>query len=498
MLRFLIPAGLLAAPLLFSPQVSHAQTLGSSSCPCTLHGTVVNSVSGQPVNRALVRLTAPAPRATLTDSEGKFQFEGLPAGLVSVEAEKPGFLTEPVPGGPNVSFSIQLAPDSPPAILKIAPEGVIFGQVSDERGEPLEGFTITPLVRGPNNAQLSPYMPGRVQTDDEGKFRISELRPGSYYLVVRPPRGQGANSKTASSVPSGFPPHFYPGVNDSASASPIKIVPGKFVQANFSLKREPFIHLSGTVSGYSPREQVNLMILDSTGVPENLEIVFDQASGSFHTKWIPPGSYILTAQSMGAPVSDSPDAPSQPVLGLSTVRLRGASLHSFARLQVNAASNISDLHVVLQPTTDIPVILRGLNAAGFAGLHIRPFMLALLPKDPLPASPNHLASWNLRTRDRAAAGRQLLRRIRVVRLYRSTARKPGSRFLGFCSAYKCCASRRSGYPQWYSVVWRHAGTRSCCPPVPKTQGTNYLASRCERCLLHFWPRPGCLQGFCRR
>src|SRR5215467_1724077 len=149
--RCLTPTIRFAALLLLCAYPVPAQSSASSSCPCTLQGSVVDSVSNQPVPHALVRLTAPTPHAALTDSEGKFQFENLPAGSVTLVAEKPGYVSSQSIG-PHFSLpvSVQLAPDSPPAILKLTPESVIFGQVTDERGEPLEGFPVSPWSRSFN------------------------------------------------------------------------------------------------------------------------------------------------------------------------------------------------------------------------------------------------------------------------------------------------------------------------------------------------------------
>jgi len=391
--RFLLPALFLAALFFSSPQNLRAQAFSlSSSCPCTLRGTVTDSVSGQPVNRALVHLTAPASRAALTDSEGRFQFEGLPAGLVSLEADKPGYLGRDLAGNRmRPSISVRLASDSPPATLKLTPESIIYGQVSDERGEPLEGFAVNILIRAPHDGQLYPYMPGRFLTDDEGKFRIPELRPGSYYLVVRPSQGTAPNSTANSSVPLGFPPVYYPGVNDISSAVPLKLLPGKSVQANFSLKREPFVQIFGSVSGYHPRDQVNLTLQDSSGAPENSEIVFDPASGSFHTKWIPPGSYTLTAQATVVPSTETPDANIQVVRGMAAVRFRVSAAQSFARQQINTASSVSDLRLVLQPTSDIPVLVHGFPANDSPEPRVRPFPLNLIARDRGSPNPAYFA-----------------------------------------------------------------------------------------------------------
>src|SRR5438067_4293125 len=134
--RRLIPLILFAATALFPAHSSSAQSLPpSSSGPCTLQGSVVDAVSGQPVPHALVKLSAAAAaRATLTDSAGRFQFEALPAGPFTLEAEKPGFLTRDRFGRwspPTVA--LQLAPDSPPALLKLVSEGVIFGNKFEKR-----------------------------------------------------------------------------------------------------------------------------------------------------------------------------------------------------------------------------------------------------------------------------------------------------------------------------------------------------------------------------
>src|SRR5437660_5619738 len=181
MLRLCIPTILLAAQFLFFGYSSSAQSPTTSSCPCTLQGSVVDSISGQPVPHALVKLTAPSPRAALTDSAGRFQFEGLPAGSATLEAEKPGYLGNDGQGSwSGNTSSYRLGPDAPPAVLKLLPEGVISGQVSDENGEPLEGFTVSVLLRAPQDKRLYPDQRHSAVTNDEGKFRIAGLPSGSF------------------------------------------------------------------------------------------------------------------------------------------------------------------------------------------------------------------------------------------------------------------------------------------------------------------------------
>src|SRR5271169_5149105 len=46
-------------------------------------GTVIDAVTGEPIRKALVQLNAQQPRTSSTDSDCRFQFEGIPAGIVT-------------------------------------------------------------------------------------------------------------------------------------------------------------------------------------------------------------------------------------------------------------------------------------------------------------------------------------------------------------------------------------------------------------------------------
>ena len=409
--RCLIPAILFAAQFLFYALPAPAQSsASSSSCPCTLRGSVMDSVSAQPVPHALVRLSAPSPRAVLTDFEGKFQFEGLPAGSVTLEVEKPGYVLRETMG-PHLSLpvSVQLAPDPPTAILKLTPESIILGQITDEHGEPLEGFTVAIWSRTFNTSNGEVGLTGsfNAHTDDEGRFRIAKLSPGSYYLLVNPPQSLVQKSSPKSSIPLGYVPIFYRGGDDLSSATPVKLLPGKSQQVNFSLKREPFVRLSGAVSGYRPGDQVTLSLRAAAGV-QDPHIVFDPANSSFQTDWIPPGPYTLMAQatSTAAPEASAPSSRSATVLQM--VRTLEPSPHSFASQQINAVSSVSDLRLVLQPTLDIPLVVHGLPANDTSvrpdfSPQFFPRLFALIPKFRGASSGEYFSDWE-NPEDAHAAG----------------------------------------------------------------------------------------------
>src|SRR5215831_12988765 len=60
----------------------------------SLSGTVVNSVTGEPVARALVQVYAGGEQSMLTGPDGHFEFAGLPPAQTAVNAQKPGYFSE--------------------------------------------------------------------------------------------------------------------------------------------------------------------------------------------------------------------------------------------------------------------------------------------------------------------------------------------------------------------------------------------------------------------
>jgi hypothetical protein len=310
-------------------------TFNSSSCPCPLRGTVLDSVTGNPIHGVLMQSFA---SSTFTDSEGKFQIEALPAGPVTVQAAKPGYLSDQDFGArsPNV-----------------------FGQVTDENGEPLEGFSVTLVYRNPIGRGLLRNPRLRAITDDEGRFRIAGLHPGTCFLAIRPNEGPAQTSARDTDVPQGFAPVFYPAASDVHSAISVKVRPGSTTLVNFSMKRESFVRLSGTVSGYGPEQQASLNLQDSLGDPLPQQIAFDASTGNFHTKWIPPGAYTLFAQTYAS------------------VSREASGFASSARQSINANSNLSGIHLVLQPTVNIPVVIRGFPT-GTTENELSPTLMVLL------------------------------------------------------------------------------------------------------------------------
>jgi hypothetical protein len=301
----------------------------------TLTGIVVNLVTNEPVRGALVQVLAPVHKLILTGADGKFRVEGLPAGMASLAVRKPGYFGEGESGGyARGPGYFQVGPNAAPVVLKLVPEGLIFGRVNDEDGEPVEFLPVhiysPQIVQGRRRVQNW----RQVNTDENGEFRFAELPPGTYYLSAGP-----------SQIPAVFPPissqpgaqgyagAFYAGAADLSGAAPIKMTPGKRQEINLSVSIQPFFRVSGTISGNPPDQPAGMYFLTVSGGFLPGASGTGARNGVFQSQWIPAGSYILVAQSR--------DNKGQHVLT--------------AKVPVTVQSDIVGIHLTLAPGASIPV-----------------------------------------------------------------------------------------------------------------------------------------------
>jgi hypothetical protein len=309
----------------------------SSDDKYTLRGTVVNSVTGEAIRGALVQIYFNGQSSMLTGPDGKFQFDGLPAGQSPITVRKPGFFVEEdLQQSERSPRWATTGPNSSPMALKLIPEGVIYGRIAEEDGEPIEGLPVALLAQRLQNGRKTwEQRPGAV-TDEDGNFRIAELQPGNYFLSAGPSRNPVTfPAKLSQPGAQGIPLVYYPVGSELADAAPVSISPGKKAEINLTLSPQPFYRVSGTISGYAAGQSMNLQLRNSAGTPLAYNFRFDSASGSFRILWVPAGAYTLQAY--------APDG-------------HGHSLTAAVPLTVNA--ELSGVHVLLLPTVNIPIRMR--------------------------------------------------------------------------------------------------------------------------------------------
>jgi hypothetical protein len=122
----------------FSPAQYASAPASKSTGSLTLNGTVVNSVTGETIGRALVRVSGIVQRTAFTDGEGRFQIDGLPAGSVDIGVKKPGFFSQQELNRSTINKLVTVGPETGPMLLKLTPQSAIYGRVADAAGQPIE------------------------------------------------------------------------------------------------------------------------------------------------------------------------------------------------------------------------------------------------------------------------------------------------------------------------------------------------------------------------
>jgi Carboxypeptidase regulatory-like domain len=289
-------ACLLLSSTLVSAQVDDSQV--SSSPGFTVGGVVVNSVTGDPVRRALVQITnlADGPWSTFTDTEGKFQFTHITVNDVVLAARKPGFFSEqelhPESSLPTGFFHVDANTTS--VVIKLFPEGIVSGRVATVKGEPIEDSPVRVFQQRTMDGRKRWVLRSQSTTDEDGQFRIANLQPGQYLLSTGPMFGVGRRRVRGkrTSREEQISNTFYPGVPEMEAATPITVLSGQQAQADFLLKPEPVFKVSGVVSGFLPATPNAPQVATRSGEPLPAPVNFDPQTGKFDVE-LPAGSYVL-------------------------------------------------------------------------------------------------------------------------------------------------------------------------------------------------------------
>ena len=192
-LLFLFPA-LLPAQQLDPPATESTST---SIARVAVHGVVLNAASGEPLPRALVRLTGDGSAGTLTDGEGRYELADIPLGPQQFEIIKPGFLDETAEasaaaGGDTRDFAhtVIVAPEMPDVVFKMAPANSIHGQVQLSTGDTAQGIEITLLRQTVQSGRLAwqLVLPGATttRTNADSAYRFGGLADGTYVVYSAP------------------------------------------------------------------------------------------------------------------------------------------------------------------------------------------------------------------------------------------------------------------------------------------------------------------------
>ncbi len=283
-----------------------------------LTGRVVNSLTGEPIKKAMVELRSmsmpargqmPGTTTVTTDSTGHFRAADLADGKYMVHASHPAYplprqtlapndQTEVTVGGPNPTKDL---------VASLLPGGAIAGRVTDLDGQPLSG-AIEVIERSSYNPSQAYSNVGGGRIEEDGAFRIPNLPPGRYYLRVRPtaafvqPHGLTTDAELLSRPNLEYVAQFFPASLSLDNAEQLTVTAGGNLQGvEMKLAPMPTVSIRGKVtSAGSPPERITIMLipvgLEGLG---NSPFAMNSAGrdGAFTLKAIPKGSYLIKVSS---------------------------------------------------------------------------------------------------------------------------------------------------------------------------------------------------------
>lgn len=350
-------SGPLPAPML--PGMTATQPRPLEAGTGLIFGQTVDGDSGRPVAEVLVTLMVAGslPVRVLTDGEGHYTFRDVPRGSFSVTATKPGYSDGAYgrlrPEGPTQPLQLAEGQRLTDVNLPLWRLSTIAGTVLDESGDPIVGATVRVLRRTLVGGQRQLQLGTSVTTDDRGMYRLSELVPGEYVVVlpmtpptpikgaellrsldvpVPPPppgpaaggtfratfsvSGNGSGSSfirfdsSGETSPAGlsddghelwYQTTFYPEAQSVARAEVIRLKAGEeHTSVDFTLKAVRTVSVSGTLTGPDGpvvSTFVTLVPADAADVTLPLETgtALTDSTGHFQFTRVPAGQYVIRA-----------------------------------------------------------------------------------------------------------------------------------------------------------------------------------------------------------
>jgi len=266
----------------------------------TLHGSVVNSLTREPMAKVQVHVMRRAPEGlttaygALTDDSGRFSVAPIATGTYYLRPERAGFLlADSVP-------SVEIKPGEPVADcrLEMSPRALVSGRITDAAGDPLQGVAVRAESVAGKDILLSFLLAGKGTTDDRGNYRIS-VPPGKYRIraeVESYPSGESDEIRTDGSPAAVLPATWFSQARSAEAATPIEAIAGRETSGTDVRMLPPVaLSISGMVSGLpggtTATVNVNALVYRGNAVYD----IETGSDGSFSRTGLAPGTYYLYA-----------------------------------------------------------------------------------------------------------------------------------------------------------------------------------------------------------
>jgi hypothetical protein len=292
-----------------STQVQDSQA-PSGSRASSVTGTIVNALTGTPLDHVHVRFLAYNENipsviyGAMSDVKGRFSISGVQPSTYLVMLDRAGFIAVPGPkGSPAAKGVLLLKPGEQvrDLVLQMTPHPVISGHVFDEYGDPAMGVSVSAIPLLAQTLAGTPQMGDA--TNDRGEFRII-VPPGRYRIKAQTGVSSGGLSeiRTDGTVDGSYIETYYPSSTTRDDGFTVEAKPGRELRnVDVQLARAPVLIIKGRVTNLPAG--ANSFAIGMVWGPNPHRItsgtssgVAGQIDGKFEFAHLSPGFYRLYAQ----------------------------------------------------------------------------------------------------------------------------------------------------------------------------------------------------------
>lgn len=270
-----------------------------------VRGTVIDSTTRQPIANARVQMNG--GQDALTSVNGTYDISVALPGSYDLKVEAQGYLPETK----AYSFVLRGSTDTADVDMEMYRPGVITGRLIDaETKQPITTVKVSArrltyrlgqiVMAGVPSAYIDPMtrlpidIPQAGKIDETGVFRIEQLRPGSYSLLLPPEVPEQINNSSPRTPPpaaaaTGYRRQSWP---DRGDQSGLHVRPGDTLElGDISIAREPLFKISGVLTGCPATDDLSRGLLLNIGTMAGGPVTPVACGEPFTAENLSPGQY---------------------------------------------------------------------------------------------------------------------------------------------------------------------------------------------------------------
>ena len=367
----------------------------------SLRGMVLNSLTHEPISRALV--FSPDNRfATMTDDRGHFEFtfprqeaektagfagtsdvrsletsQFQHAGInrpTMLMARKTGFLSRN-----NGQEGLLLSPAQQELTISLVPEARIVGHVVLPGSDGSDKIQVELYRRQVREGREHWDPAGTAMSRSDGEFRFAELSAGSYKLLTHELLDRDPLTFNPRGQLFGYPPVYYPAAPDFATAAVIRLSPGETFDAKVSPAKREYYAVKLGLTNAPAVPQVGIQIWPQGRAGPGYSLGYNPGDGLIEGS-LPDGTYTVQVTTYG------PNA----MAGMLNITVRGAALSGPAVTLLPNSSITVSVKEEFQRTDTVPqgtTIFGGLRPVPENGRRPNYLQVTLVPAEEFGFAP---------------------------------------------------------------------------------------------------------------